>query len=90
MQAIHIEIPREIVLSLKIPQQRVRITLLEELAINLYAQDYLSFGKARKLAGLSKWEFAERLGKRGIPRHYNEDDLEEDLRFANDDISLRD
>ena len=86
MQAIQIEIPQDVILALKIPQQRIQATLTEELAIYLYAQGYLSFGKARKLAALSKWEFAERLGKRGIPRHYTEDDLEEDLRFATDEI----
>ena len=83
MPVLQIEIPQDIVRSLKIPQHRVKETLTEELAVDLYAQDYLSFGKARKLAALSKWEFAERLGKRGIPRHYTEEDLEDDLRFAN-------
>ena len=64
----------------------VNATLTEELAVYLYAQGYLSFGKARKLADLTKWEFAERLGSRGIPRHYTENDLEEDLRFATDKL----
>jgi len=86
MHAIQIEIPQDVILALKIPQQRIQATLTEELAIYLYAQGYLSFGKARKLAALSKWDFAERLGERGVPRHYTEDDLEEDLRFATDQI----
>ena len=86
MQAIQIEIPQDVMLALKIPQQRIKATLTEELAIDLYAQGYLSFGKARKLAELTKWEFAERLGSRGIPRHYTEHDLEEDLRFATDEL----
>jgi len=86
MQTVQIEIPQDVILALKIPQQRIQATLTEELAIDLYAQGYLSFGKARKLAALSKWEFAERLGARGIPRHYTEEDFEEDLRFAHDEI----
>ena len=86
MQTVQIEIPQDVILALKIPQQRIQATLTEELAIDLYAQGYLSFGKARKLAALSKWEFAERLGARGIPRHYAEEDFEEDLRFAHDEI----
>ncbi len=84
MQAIQIEIPQDVILALKIPQQRIKATLTEELAVYLYAQGYLSFGKARKLADLTKWEFAKRLGSRGIPRHYTEDDVEDDLRFANE------
>lgn len=39
----------------------------------------LSFGKARKLAGLSKWEFHELLAAEGIPRHYDVEELEADL-----------
>ncbi len=86
LQAIQIDIPPDVMLALKIPQQRIKATLTEELAVYLYAQGYLSFGKARKLAELTKWEFAEKLGSRGIPRHYTEQDLEEDLRFATDKL----
>ena len=84
MRAIQLEIPQEVMLSLKMPPQFMRQQLLQELAISLYANEYLGFGKARKLAGLSTWEFAEQLGRRGILRHYNDDDLEEDFRFAHE------
>jgi hypothetical protein len=33
------------------------------MAISLYQQDILSFGKARQLANMSKWEFHNELGK---------------------------
>ncbi len=82
MQSIQIEIPEEIVLSLKFPKERAKAQLTEELALQLYREGFLSFGKARALAKLSKWDFAERLGKEGIPRHYTEADLEEDFIFA--------
>ena len=36
----------------------------------------------RKLAGLTKWEFIERLAERGIQRHYYEKDVEEDVKYA--------
>lgn len=81
MRAMQLEIPQEVMLSLKMPPQFMRQQLL---AISLYANEYLGFGKARKLAGLSTWEFAEQLGRRGILRHYNDDDLEEDFRFAHE------
>jgi predicted HTH domain antitoxin len=80
MKAIQIEIPTEIVLSLKMPYDSVKKRLTEELALHLYQEGLLSFGKARELAALSKWEFGEKLGD--IPRYYSEDDLEEDFRFA--------
>ncbi|QSG05459.1 putative antitoxins containing the HTH domain [Halapricum desulfuricans] len=53
-----------------------------ELAVSLYARDVLSFGKARALAELSKREFQEILGEREITRHYGEQELEEDLDYA--------
>lgn len=43
----------------------------------------MSFGKARELARMSKWEFHEELGKRQIPRHYDLDAFEEDFRYGN-------
>ncbi len=50
-----------------------------ELALHLYAQNRLSIGKARQLAGLSLWEFRQLLGSRQIPPHYEEADFEEDV-----------
>lgn len=87
MNPMYIEIPKHIVLSLKIPTNVVKKRLTEELAIQLYQEGFLSFGKSRELAGLSKWQFGERLGERGIARHYSKEDLEEDLLFAKGDLS---
>ncbi len=83
MQGIVIEIPKEIILSLRIPKEKAKDQLKEELAIHLYKEGFLSFGKARALATLSKWEFAERLGIKKTARHYTRDDFEEDLIFSN-------
>jgi predicted HTH domain antitoxin len=56
---------------------------LAELAITLCAQEALSFGKAKELAGMSRYEFGQiLLGKRGIPRHYGREELEDDLAYA--------
>jgi len=83
MQDIVIEIPKEIILSLRIPKEKAKDQLKEELAIHLYKEGFLSFGKARTLASLSKWEFAQRLGAKKIARHYTLEDFEEDLIFSN-------
>ena len=82
MQNITIEIPSDIAMALKIPDKDIIPVLRQELAIQLYTQHLLSFGKARQLAQQSKWEFAELLGRRGIIRHYNEQSLQEDVEFA--------
>ena len=71
MKSIHIEIPKEILLSLRIPPESMKKCLTEELAIHLYKEGLLSFGKARELASLSKWQFAEKLGNKEIPGTVN-------------------
>ena len=59
-------------------QQRLSI----ELALSLYAQEILSYGKARELAGLDKREFGLLLGQRQIARHYDPDDLKNDIAYG--------
>jgi ATP-dependent DNA helicase RecG len=68
----------------KIPGKLKENFLLKELAISLYQQDILSFGKARQLANMSKWEFHDELGKRKIARHYSGEDFEEDLHYVHE------
>jgi len=53
--------------------------LLRELALTLYAQNRLSLGMARELAGLSLWEFRQWLGLRRIEAHYDANDLQDDI-----------
>ena len=53
-----------------------------ELALALYQRGILAMGPARRLAGLSKREFLEEMGKRRIVRHYTAEELEEDVAFA--------
>ncbi len=77
-----ISIPEDVLISIKIPEKDMEKVLKRELATALYQRGVISLGKARKLAGMSKWEFIEELGKRKIERHYTERELEEDLAFA--------
>jgi predicted HTH domain antitoxin len=50
--------------------------------LSLYAQSILSFGKAIELAAISRYQFAELLARREIPRHYGPDELAEDLAYG--------
>jgi predicted HTH domain antitoxin len=79
---LKLEIPEDILISLKIPKKDLEKELKRELALALYQKGTTSLGKARKLAKMSKWEFIEELGKRKIPRHYSEEELKEDLDFV--------
>lgn len=53
--------------------------LLIELAVALYANGKISFGQARRLAGMDWFSFRNLLAERQVPANYDEDDLEKDL-----------
>ena len=72
---IFIEIPNEIVHVTRMTPQDMR----RELAILLFQQGKLSFGKAREMAKMTVWAFQQLLGSREIPVHYDIEDYEEDL-----------
>ncbi len=55
---------------------------MTELAVALYARGILSFGKARELTPFNRVEFGLLLGHRGFPRHYTEQDMEDDIAYA--------
>ena len=77
-----IDIPEDVIASIKIPKSELEKVLKLELAMTLYERGVLSLGKARGMTGMSKWEFFEELGRRKIPRHYTEKEIEEDLIFV--------
>lgn len=77
-----IEIEDDVYEALQLPEGERSLAMKRELAVSLYARDILSFGKARSLAEMSKREFQQLLGDREIPRHYGEQELEEDLEYA--------
>lgn len=77
-----LRIPKTIDMALKIPGREKKTFLLKELAITLYQRDILSFGKARELANMTKWEFHDELGRRKITRHYTTEEFQEDLLYG--------
>ncbi len=78
----HLDIPESVASSIRLPTPEVEKRLRTELAIALYSQGILSFGKATELAGTSRYAFADLIGDRNIPRHYTEQDLAQDLDYA--------
>jgi predicted HTH domain antitoxin len=79
---LQISISDSILQALRLPEQRVEQELRRELAIALYTQDILSFGKARELAEMDKYEFGQLLALRGVVRHYSFVELDDDLSYA--------
>jgi len=72
---VALEIPREVLNSTHMTPDELR----KELAIYLFQQRKLSFGKAREMAGMSVWDFQHTLGLRGVPVPYGVEDYEDDL-----------
>ncbi len=73
-----IEVPE----GLKVPPGELEERLRIELALRLYEKGIASLGQARRIAGISKWVFLELLAREGIPLHYGEEELREDLEVA--------
>ena len=72
---ITIELPNMV----KLPEDEVEERVKLELALRLYEKGILSFGQARKLANMSKWDFIEILKKENIGIPYNENEFREAL-----------
>jgi predicted HTH domain antitoxin len=80
MPGMILEIRSDLVDALRLPPEERLSRLRQELALRLYQKGMLSFGKARELAEMTKWEFHHLVSKEGIMRHYDAEELEEDLR----------
>jgi predicted HTH domain antitoxin len=61
MPRVMAELPEKLVEALKLPSEEVPGRLKRELAVRLYEKRLLGFGKARELAGMTKWEFQQLL-----------------------------
>jgi predicted HTH domain antitoxin len=75
-QSVSVEIPRDVLRATRMTPDELR----RELAVHLYQQGRLSFGKAREMADMTAWDFQQLLGSRAIPVHYDADDYEADRR----------
>jgi predicted HTH domain antitoxin len=80
--ALHLDIPASVASSLRLPLPEIEPRLRTELAIALYAQGILSFGKASDLAATSRFGFAALIDERKLPRHYTDEELTQDLVYA--------
>ena len=76
----------KVVIDLPLNEVEKRVKI--ELALSLYKKGILSFGQARKLAELSKWEFIELLEKEGIKIVYDEEEFENDLKVIKEEFGI--
>jgi predicted HTH domain antitoxin len=74
-----IEVPEDLLRAIRLPEKEVPSRVKRELAVVLYAKGLLSFGKARQLAEMTRWDFHDLLSEEGVLRRYGVEELEEDL-----------
>ncbi len=79
MPVVRLDIPKDLLSGLDVPEREGEEFVRKTLAVELYREGRLSLGKARELAGLgNKWKMLELLAERGVEPHYTADDAEED------------
>ncbi len=64
---INLQLPRDLLGALNIPEAQLVPEILELLALELFRQERISTGKAAELLGISKWEFVQLLAQHQIP-----------------------
>ena len=80
--SLTLDIPDDVMAAMPVPESGRQRFLLLELACALYARDVLSLGRAAELAGMTKTDFGQEIGSRGIARHYTATELTADLAYA--------
>lgn len=63
LQAIHIDLPADILLTLNKSQQELQQEIKYALAIRLYRHQKVTLGKAAQIAGLSRLQFEDMLAE---------------------------
>ena len=81
-----IDLPGDLYLSLSafgLTKEKIASESRKLLAVKLFREKLLSFGKAAALSGLNKWEFVELLGESGVPViAYDKDELKREIKTA--------
>lgn len=81
-----IDLPNDLYLSLSafgLTKEKIASESRKLLAVKLFKEKLISFGKAAALSGLNKWEFADLLGESGVSViAYDRDELKRELKTA--------
>ena len=81
MADVTITVPQEIVQALRLPPDAVAAELQREPGRGALPTGHPA-GKAAALAEMTRWEWEELLRARKIPRHYADEDLDQDIAYA--------
>jgi len=78
---VMMDLPKDILLAADISEVNATNDIKKYLAIFLFKDRILSFGKAAELSGMDKLNFLEFIGSKGITLNYDSDDYHEDLKL---------
>lgn len=76
---VTMDVPRDALLAADIPTANAQAGIRKHLALYMFKERILSFGKATELSGMSKPDFLEFVGSRGVSLNYDTDDYQEDV-----------
>lgn len=80
---VEIELPRDLVAALNIPESDIGRRAQEWVALELFQEGGISSGKAAEILGMSKLEFLDLLNQRNLPYlDADADELEADAAAA--------
>ena len=81
MKNVHVEfeLPALLANQAGLNEENIGQQARRMLALFLYEHKRISLGKACEIGDMSYWEFADLNRQLGIPFHYSQDDLAEDL-----------
>lgn len=79
MKSISIEIPERIVSHIKLPPNRLKEMLMEELVIRLYSQGIITSAQGSALLKKDRISFERFMAQHEIQIHGSLDDLDEEL-----------
>lgn len=76
--------PKDMLLAADISETNAQSGIKKHLALYMFKERILTFGKASELSGMSKSDFLEFVGSKGVSLNYDADDYEEDLKTIRD------
>ena len=76
---VKIDFPKDVLLAADITESNASLNIKKYLALYMFKERILSFGKAVELAEMDRIEFLELAGSKGISLNYDADDYQEDL-----------
>ena len=81
---VKMDFPKDVLLAADISEANAPSDIKKHLALYMFKERIISFGKASELSGLNKLEFLELAGSKCIPFNYDTDDYREDLNTIQD------